>query len=676
MTRQTVSIKYLEKLREVVAHHQDLYHAKDTPEISDEAYDALALELKRLELEMEGEVSKTTLAVGGSVNEAFSKVRHKVRQWSFDNVFDLNELKAWEERLYRYIQKVGVAEDKIAYVAEHKIDGLKLVIEYKDGVLVRASTRGDGEVGEDVTHTAKTIATLPHKLTFKIDLQCVGEVWLSKSEFAKLNKRELALGKLPFANPRNAAAGTLRQLDEAVARARNLSLYAYDIDSFSSKGTALAIPHSQAEELELLKVLGLPVNPHFEICKNIKAAQAYYDLWKDKAEHLPYGVDGVVLKANEITIQEAAGYTARAPRFGIAYKFPAVEATTIIDGIDLQVGRTGVITPVAHLRPVLVDGSTVTRATLHNEDQIARLDIRVGDTVIIRKAGDVIPEVVSVVLPLRPDKTTSYRFPNKVLLCGGDGSIKRVDGESAYRCVSMDSDFLRRQKMYYFVSKNALNIDGVGPKIIDALLDNLLITDVADLFELRSADLLALPGFKAKSANNVLAAINNARQVSLAKFLVGLSLEHVGEETARLIAKELKSIENILKASLEDLTNIQGVGLTVASSVCLWQKDPHEQNLLKRLLKQVELIREDEVAGNRLAGLSFVFTGTMPSLGRDEAENMVRSEGGVVTSSVSKKTTYVVAGSEAGTKLETAKKLGVKVINEAEFNDLMAGKEA
>lgn len=652
-------------------YHRHLYHTKDKPEISDEAYDALARELASLELELEGKVSQVSTAVGGSVNEAFAKVRHQVRQWSFDNVFNFEELSAFDERLYRYLEKVGTPEQNIEYVAEHKIDGLKLVIEYKAGKLVRAATRGDGEVGEDVTHTARTIATLPHTLLEPVDLLCVGEVWLSKSEFKKINERELAKGETAFANPRNAAAGSLRQLDPVVAKERKLSLYVYDVDAFVPLNSKIKSPATQEEELVLLKKLGLPVNPHFKVCKDTNAIQKYYEVWKEKADDLPYGVDGVVLKANLVSVQEAAGYTAKSPRFGIAYKFPAVETTTIVENIDLQVGRTGVITPVAHLKAVVVDGSTVTRATLHNEDQIARLDVRVGDTIIIRKAGDVIPEVVSVVLSLRPSGTKPYKFPKKVLLCGGDGSIERVPGEAAYRCVHMDSDFLRRQKMYYFVSKNALNVDGVGPKIIDALLDNMLITDVVDLFTLTPEDLLALPGFKEKAANNVVEAVAKAKKVPLSRLLVGLSIEHVGEETARLIAREFKTIEAVRNVTEAELEQINGIGEIVTASILAWQKDKREQDLLKRLLNHLEVIEDSEVSGNKLLGQTFVFTGTLPTLARDVAEAMVRKEGGVATGSVSKKTSYVVAGAEAGSKLDKAIELGVPVLDEAGFLKLV-----
>lgn len=672
MKKTTEEVRHLAKLRAVVAYHQQKYHTEDAPEISDQAYDALVRELTEIEKQLEGQVSHITEAVGSAPSAAFTKVKHQVRQWSFDNVFDLAELTEWEERLYRYLHKEGFAAKDVAYVAEHKIDGLKLVMEYKAGELVRALTRGDGEVGEDVTHTARMITSLPQTLSYPVDLLCVGEVWMGQAEFKALNARQQKNGAATFANPRNAAAGSLRQLDPAVARERALSLFVYDVDVFEEQQAKLAAPATQYEELLLLKKLGLPTNPYSKLCPTLAAVQAYYEEWKHQSETLPYGVDGIVLKANDISVQHAAGYTAKAPRFGIAYKFPALETTTVVEAIDLQVGRTGVVTPVAHLRAVVVDGSTVTRATLHNEDQISRLDVRVGDTIIIRKAGDVIPEVVSVVKALRPRKTTPYQFPDKVLLCGGDGSIERVPGTAAYRCVSLDSDFLRRQKMYYFVSKNALNMDGVGPRIIDTLLEHMLITDVVDLFTLTSADLLTLPGFKEKAAANVVAAIAAARTVPLARLLVGLGIEHVGEETARLLATQFRIVAALQVAKEEELLAIDGVGEIVAASIIMWQKNPHEQDLVKRLLGYLEVTNDEAVRSTKLTGQSFVFTGSLLTLSRDEAGELVRAHGGVVGSAVSKKTAYVVAGTDPGSKLGEAKKHGVPVLTEAEFKALVA----
>ncbi len=673
MKKEQETGEYLKKLRDLVAYHQQKYHAEDAPEISDQAYDALVRELMALEERLEGKSSHVTQAVGAIPSAAFTKVKHKVPQWSFDNVFDYTELVAWEERLKRYLNKEGVKFEQLEYVAEHKIDGLKLVMEYRAGVFFRALTRGDGVVGEDVTHTARTIKSLPEKLKYPVNLICVGEVWMGSSEFEKLNEAERQKGEEPFANPRNAAAGSLRQLDPEVARQRKLSLFVYDVDFFEPSQSGLVEPKTQFAELKLLKTLGLPTNSYPKKCSTLKAVEEYYQDWKNKNEDLPYGVDGVVIKVNEVSLQNAAGYTAKAPRFGIAYKFPAIETTTVVEGIELQLGRTGVVTPVAHLRATLIDGSTVTRATLHNEDQIKRLDIRIGDTVIIRKAGDVIPEVVSVMKELRPGKSRVYSFPKRVVGCGGDGSIERIPGMAAYRCVSLDSDFLKRQQMYYFVSKNALNLDGVGPRIIDALLDNNLISDVADLFTLKSEDLHNLPNFKEKSADNVVAAVLAAREVSLSRLLVGLCIEHVGEETARLLAKNFPTIEAVRTAAYEDLVAVDGVGEVVAEKIIAWQQSKEAQTFLVKLLSHL-IVTNDEVSENTgaLAGSTFVFTGTLPTLARSAAQGMVRKAGGIISNSVSKKTSYVVVGADPGSKAKEAEKLGVKIISEAEFLKLVA----
>lgn len=673
MKNDTTERQHLEKLRAVVLHHQHKYHTEDAPEISDQAYDALVRELALLEEKLGTKTNAVAEAVGAAPSAAFTKVKHTARQWSFDNVFDYAELASWEERLKRYLHKEGVSEKNIEYVAEHKIDGLKLVMEYKRGKFVRALTRGDGVVGEDVTHTARTISTLPMTLNYPVDLTCVGEVWMGFAVFKQVNAAEIEKGEEPFANPRNAAAGSLRQLDPAIARSRKLSLFSYDIDTFNPLASGLSVPVSQAEELELLKTLGLPTNPHSKVCATLSLVEKYYQHWKTKAEALPYGVDGIVLKANLIRLQHAAGYTAKSPRFGIAYKFPAVETTTVVEAIDLQVGRTGVVTPVAHLRAVVVDGSTVTRATLHNEDQIKRLDIRVGDTIVLRKAGDVIPEVVSVIKDLRPKKTIPYVFPKQVAACGGDGSIERIPGQAAYRCVSLDSDFLARQKMYYFVSKNALNFDGVGPKVIDALLDNELISDVADLFTLKIEEALTLPGFKKKSADNLISAIASAKRVSLSRLLVGLSIDNVGEETARLLATYFPSVEALRAVKHEALLAVDGIGDIVAENIILWQGDKKAQALLDKLLLHLEIHNEDVIQSQgKFLGMSFVFTGTMEKLSRSEAGDIVKKEGASVSSAVSKKTTYVVVGSDPGSKAKEAEKLGVKTLNEAEFLALIA----
>ena len=663
--------KRLLQLRETVSYHQKRYYDEDAPEISDEAYDALIEELQKLELTIEGKVSAVTGTVAGKISEAFAKVTHKVRQWSFDNVFDERELIEWDARANRLVAEAD-ANGKPSYICEHKIDGLKLVIEYENGVLVRAATRGDGEVGEDVTHTARTISTLPKTLKYPVSLICVGEVWLAEKDFARINAERAKAGEALFANPRNAAAGSLRQLDPEVSRSRRLSLTVYDLDKLTAHAEKITVPKTQFEELKLLKSLGLPTNEHSTLCTSAKDIQTFYDNWKDKRETLTHGIDGVVIKVNEISLQRVLGYTAKAPRFGVAYKFPAVEATTVIEDIRLQVGRTGVITPVAHLRPVRIDGSTVSRATLHNEDNIARLEVRVGDTIVIRKAGDIIPEIVSVILSLRPAKTKIYKFPTHVSECGGDGSIERISGSAAYRCVSTDSGILNRQRLYYFVGKTALNIDGVGPKIIDVFLDNGLISTHADLFTLTSGDIKDLPGFKEKSAENIVAAINAVRTVPLHRFLVGLSIDNVGEETAKLLADTFGSLKELINASEADVAAIYGIGEVVAASIHTWFADKKHQKLVADLLQYMTLeATSDTRVSASLTGQTFVLTGTLTSLTRDEAKEEIQKRGGKVSGSVSKKTNYVVVGDEPGSKAEEASRLGVPVLNEKAFLQLM-----
>lgn len=663
--------KRLLQLRETILLHQKRYHEEDAPEISDEAYDALIEEMQKLELEIEGVVSSVTNAVGGAASAAFSKVSHKVRQWSFDNVFNEEELVEWSTRVQKLLREADKAE-QATYVCEHKIDGLKLVIEYKKGVLVRAATRGNGAIGEDVTHTAKTISTLPKQLKQAVSLLCVGEVWLSEKDFFRINKERTATGESLFANPRNAAAGSLRQLDPEVARRRNLSLTVYDLDKLEAFDTKLTVPVTQWEELHLLKTLGLPTDKNPRLCKSAKEIQIFYNFWKDKRDSLEHGIDGIVIKVNEVSIQKVFGYTTKAPRFGVAYKFPAVEATTIVEDIQLQVGRTGVVTPVAHLRPVRIDGSTVSRATLHNEDNIARLDVRVGDTIILRKAGDIIPEIVSVMLSLRPTKTKPYRFPKIVAECGGDGAIERIEGTAAYRCVSSDSGVLHRQRLYYFAGKTAMNIDGVGPKIIDAFLDNGLISTHADFFTLTVGDINNLPGFKDKSAKNIISAINMVRTVPLHRFLVGLSIDNVGEETARLLADRFGTVAALRAATVREVAAIYGIGDVVAQSIVAWFVNTNNTKTLDELLLHVTPENKSgQATSATLQDKTFVLTGTLTKYSRDEAKEEIQKRGGKVTGSVSKKTDYVVVGTESGSKADDATKLGVTILDEEAFIKLM-----
>ncbi len=662
----------IEKLRELVARHQQLYHEQDAPEISDEAYDSLTRELR--ELEGVGEEGESVAnQVGGRPSEAFAKVTHKVRQWSLNNVFSKEELLEWEEQLKRRLESEEVSAT-FTYDVGHKLDGLKVVLTYEKGRLVRAATRGNGLIGEDVTHTVRTIKDVPDRLPAPASLTCVGEVWLPEPEFKRVNREREREGLPLFANPRNAAAGSLRQLDPEVARRRGLSVIVYDLDSLEVSGTDLNIPKTQQEEVDLLKRLGFKIGEHTLLAANLKEVERYYDKWQKRRERLPYGVDGIVVKVNELSLQKRLGYTAKAPRFAVAFKFAAEQATTIVLDIALQVGRTGVVTPVAHLSPTRVAGSVVSRATLHNEDQIKRLDVRVGDTVVLQKAGDVIPEIVSVVKELRPSSAKPYRFPKQVEGCGGDGRIERVPGEAAYRCVTLDSDLIHRRRLYHFVGKTALNIDGVGPRLIDQLLDEGLIRIPADLFTLTVGDLQNLPGFKERSAKNAIDAINTARQVELYRLLVALSIPNVGEETARLIAGRYGDMAVVRAADHETLAEIHGVGDMVADSFVSWMSDPLNQAHLDELLPHLKIkaISARAVAGI-FAGKTMVFTGALVSLSRDEAKDLARRAGARVASSVSKSTDYVVVGEEAGSKAAKARELGVAVMSETEFLKAVSG---
>lgn len=646
------------KLRELLTHHGYRYYVLDTPEISDEAYDALMQEL--LLLEADFPKLKThdspTQRVGGKVLEGFSKIVHEIPQWSFDNVFSKEEFTLFHERIKKTIGRES------QYVAELKIDGFKIVLTYKDGVLVSAGTRGDGAVGENVTENVRTIRSIPLRLNKKIDCIVEGEIWLPKNEFERINKEREKNGEAVFANPRNAAAGSVRQLDTSAVAKRKLDCFVYDIARIS-----LTEPITQFNELTLLKELGFPVNPHRKLCKTIEEVVSYWDTWEPKREKEAYLIDGVVIKVNARSEQELLGYTAKAPRFGVAYKFPAEEATTLVEDIQLQVGRTGVVTPVAHLYPVRLAGSMISRATLHNEDQIKRLDVRIGDTVILRKAGDVIPEVISVLIKLRTGKEKPYRFPEYVEACGGP--IERIPGMAAYRCVNKNSFTQLRRRIAYFSSKGAFNIDGLGPKIVEALMKAELVSSPDDFFTLTKGDLLTLPNFGEKSADNLLYAINERRKISLPRFITALSIDHIGEETAHDLAHAFHTIDALTHASKEELVAVDGVGEVVAESFVSWMKNPEHKAMLNRLLKEVhvEIEKKNVQMEKKFAGKTFVLTGTLSSMSRDEAKAKIRKHGGGVSSSVSKETDYLVSGEEAGSKLEKATQLGIKILSEAEF---------
>lgn len=659
--------KRLEALKKAIEKYRYEYHVLDKETIAPEALDSLKKELVDIETAYPDLVTPDSPSqrVGGEPLDEFKKITHTVRQWSFNDAFSEEDMQDFDTRVKNFLDKAGVRREP-TYTCEHKIDGLKIVLEYRNGVLFSAGTRGNGEVGEDVTLNVKRIESVPLVLTRPVNCIVEGEVYIGKKQFEELNAIQVKNGEPLYANPRNVAAGSIRQLDPKVVAARGLDTFMYDLASYGGE-----LPKTQHEELALLKELGFKVNPHFAHVENIQEVITYWKKWRTKIAEANYQADGVVVKVDERELQEVLGYTGKAPRFGIAFKWPAEKVTTVVTNIILQVGRTGVITPVAELRPVTVAGSKVSRATLHNEDEIARLDVRVGDTVILQKAGDVIPDIVEVVRELRPDGARPFVFPETVDGCGGDGRIERVPGQAAYRCVVRDSFELNKRRLYHFVSKHAFNIEGCGPKIIDALVAHGRISTPADLFTLTQGDLETLPRFGEKSARNVVDSINERRSIPLARLIIALSIDHVGEETADLLALEYQTIERLRKATEEELTGISGIGPVVAKSLVDWFGNSKNIHILESLLSHIQVMKPTTKQAGALTGTTFVLTGTLQKLSRDEVKQLIKEAGGKVASSVSRATNYVVAGSEAGSKLTEAERLGVAVLSEEEFLALL-----
>ena len=661
----------VEKLRQIIEKHRHAYHVLDNPDISDAAFDGLKNELAKIEENYPELITpdSPTQRVGGVALEKFQKVKHVVAQWSLNDAFSDEEAREFDVRVKKFLREKYSRDISPTYICELKIDGLKIVLTYEKGLFVQAATRGDGRVGEDVTSNIRTIESVPLRISEPLDVVVEGEVWLPENELERINAERKKKGEPLFANPRNAAAGSIRQLDPKIAASRKLDVFMYDIAKEDIRP-----PKTQEEELKRLQSLGFKVNPYFQTCKNIEEVITHWHRWEKKRTKQKYWIDGMVVKVNEREYQDALGYTGKAPRWAIALKWQPDQVTTVVEDIVLQIGRTGVLTPVAHLNPVLLAGSTISRATLHNEDRVKELDVRVGDTVILQKAGDVIPEIVSVVKDLRTGKEKPYIFPKKVLACGGDGSIERVPGEAAWRCVDKTSLAQTKRKLYHFVGKHAFDIEHMGPKNIDLLMENNLIANFDDIFTLTRGDLLSLPRFAEKSADNLLASIKKSREIPLARFLVGLSIPQVGEETAEDIAKHFGTLAPIEKAKSEELENIYGVGEIVGKSVYSWFRDEENKALVKRLLKYVKILPPEisaPKASLSLAGKTFVLTGTLASLSRDEAKAKIKALGGDVTGSVSKNTSYVVAGADPGSKYDKAKELGVPVLDEAAFEELI-----
>ncbi|MFH0846011.1 MAG: NAD-dependent DNA ligase LigA [Patescibacteria group bacterium] len=658
-------IKRYEKLKKTVEKHRHDYHVLDKQEISEEALDSLKNELVKIEQEYPSLITSDSPSqrVAGKPLDKFEKIPHKVAQWSFNDAFDEEDIVAFDERVKRAL---GIAlTEKIEYVCELKIDGMHIVLEYEKGNLIMAATRGDGKVGENVLLNAKTIQSIPLKLKEDVSVIAEGEIWMAKDTFEKINKDLEKKGDKLYANPRNLTSGTMRQLDPKIVAERKLDCFIYDV-SYPEE----MVPETQLGELELLKKWGFKVSTHFEKCQGIDEVITFWKKWQKKSEKENYWIDGVVLKVNDRNLQTKLGYTGKAPRFAIAFKFPTEQVTTVVEDIVLQVGRTGVLTPVAHLRPVSVLGSVVSRCTLHNEDEIKRLDVRIGDTIILEKAGDVIPKIVAVLKEMRTGEEKPFRYPKKVLACGGDGSIEKIPGQVAWRCVNKNSFDQQKRKFHHFVSKKVFDIENLGPKVIDVLLENNLINSFEDIFSLKKGDLLALPRFAEKSVDNLLEAIEKARKIDLARFIMSLSIDGVGEETAIDLANTFGSFEKFRKASYEDLDKIEGVGEVVAQAIVLWFKDEKNIKMLEALVKEVKIVNPKKLS-QKLANQVFVLTGSMEAMGRDEAKEKIRLFGGSVSSSVSEKTTYVVAGERAGSKYDKAQKLGIKILTEKEFLDLV-----
>lgn len=660
-----------DKLRREIRHNEYLYYVLDAPEITDAEYDRMMVRLRELEARYPDSIpaDSPTQRVGGRASSQFTEVRHLEPLLSLGNVFSAEELRAFDERVRSGLP----AGSKVEYVMEPKIDGLACSLIYENGKLVRAATRGDGVVGENVTANVRTIRSIP--LTLKVPegeavpelLDVRGEVYMPRQAFMRLNEQRAERGESEFANPRNAAAGSLRQLDPQVTASRSLSFFAYYL-----VGDGAQPKHS--ESLALLARYGFKVSENYKVVENIDEAIKYIGDFNELRQGLSYDTDGAVIKVNDVYQQRILGATGKDPRWATAYKYPPEQAETTLEDIDWRVGRTGVLTPTAVLTPVKLSGSVISRATLHNEDFIRAKDIRIGDRVIINKAGEIIPEVLRVVVEKRTGGEKEVEIPNVCPECGW--RVERQGEEAAIRCTNPHCPALGREGLIHFVSRDAMNIDGCGPSVINALLDAGLVRDAADLYSLRKEDLLKLERMGEKSADNLLAALAESKKNELDKLLFALGIRHVGAKVARILATEFGSMEKLQQAQPEELAQIRDIGDKIAESAVTWLNVPANIDLVERLAAAGLTMTFTPPASqedNPFFGKTLVFTGTMPTLGRAEAKTMAQDVGAKVSGSVSKKTDYVIAGAEAGSKLEKAQQLGVTVIDEAEFLRLLKG---
>ncbi len=661
----------IEKLRALINHHRYLYHVLDRQEISDSSLDSLKKELFDLEQQFPDLITldSPTQRIGGKPLKEFKKVKHPQRMLSFNDAFSKEDMFSWQERFMKLVPEGQ--RNKIDFYCELKIDGLAIELIYKDGTFQSGSTRGDGNIGEDITQNLKTVDAIPLRIEENRELIIRGEVFITKKEFERINKLQKEKGLPAYANPRNIAAGSVRQLDPKITSKRKLDSFAYELlTDFSQK--------THEGKHEILKDMGFKTNKHNKHCKSLDEVFRFRERWIKEREKLDYEIDGVVVIINNNEIFEKLGVVGKTPRGAVAYKFPQAEATTKVLDIKIQVGRTGAMTPVAILEPVQVTGITITRATLHNEDEIKRLSLKIGDTVIVGRAGDVIPDIMKVLPELRTGHEKNFKMPKKCPSC--NTKLIKPEGEVLLRCPNKNCFAQKRKNFYHFVSRAAFNMDGLGPKIIDRLLDEGLVQDPSDLFELEEGDILVgekglprrMTGFAEKSAENLIKSIQEKTEISLAKFIYALGIRNIGEETAIDLAKQFGIIEKIREAKLEDFDSILDIGPVVSKSVYEWFRDKGNINFLNKLIQKIKITNYQLPTTNyQLLGKTFVITGSLETMSRDEAKAKIRELGGDISESVSLKTSYVVVGQESGSKSDKAKSLGVKIISEKEFLDLL-----
>jgi DNA ligase (NAD+) len=671
MARAGAAVKNeIEDLREKLRHHEYRYYVADDPEISDAAYDRLMGKLKELEAAHPELITadSPTVRVGGAPREGFQTYQHARPMLSLDNAFSYDALREFDRRV-----RESSGREKIEYIAEHKFDGLSISLQYQNGALARGVTRGDGRTGEDVTPNVKTIRSIPlrvepailKKVKLPPNFEVRGEIVMPKKAFAELNRQQELNGGKIFANPRNAAAGGVRVLDASITASRRLEFFSYYLlVEGRSPFTKLS------ESLQALKEMRFRASADWKLCDGIEEVLKYCDNWEDKREKLPYEIDGVVVKVNSIPMQNELGYTAKAPRWAIAYKYPARQETTVVNDIQVNVGRTGTLTPVAFLEPVQVGGVTVSRSTLHNMDEIERLGLQIGDAVLVERAGEVIPHVLKVVK--EGANRRPFRMPDKCPECGS--TIHKAPDTVAYRCVNAACPAKRRESLLHFAGRHAMNIDGLGEKIVDQLIEQGLVHDVADLYSLKLDKLVALERFAEKSAQNLLDEIEAGKKNSLARLIYALGISFVGERTGELLAGHFSSVEDLAAANQEQLEEVAEVGPKVATAITEFFSEPANRQLIKKLHKAGvhPTMEKRQIKSDKFAGKSFVFTGGLANRSREDAAEIVKQHGGVISGSVSKKTNYVVVGTDPGSKYDKAKSLGVPILTEKEFEKLMA----